>query len=131
MLVLTFCKLEEAMSEIQNIAMGERIRMIRERIGWTQEFLAEKIDISSVHLSRIENGKVTPGVDILIRVSEEMHVSIDELLFGKCSLNRELFYIEEKIQKMDESEKKFIIHVFWTICQLLCEEIDGIYNKFI
>ena len=96
------------MSEIQNIAMGERIRMIRERIGWTQEFLAEKIDISSVHLSRIENGKVTPGVDILIRVSEEMHVSIDELLFGKCSLNRELFYIEEKIQKMDESEKKFI-----------------------
>lgn len=58
-----------------------------------------KIDISSVHLSRIENGKVTPGVDILIRVSEEMHVSIDELLFGKCSLNRELFYIEEKIQK--------------------------------
>ena len=131
MLVLTFCKLEEAKSEIQNIAMGERIRMIRERIGWTQEFLAEKIDISSVHLSRIENGKVTPGVDILIRVSEEMHVSIDELLFGKCSLNRELFYIEEKIQKMDESEKKFIIHVFWTICQLLCEEIDGIYNKFI
>ena len=119
------------MSEIQNIAMGERIRMIRERIGWTQEFLAEKIDISSVHLSRIENGKVTPGVDILIRVSEEMHVSIDELLFGKGSLNRELFYIEEKIQKMDESEKKFIIHVFWTICQLLCEEIDGIYNKFI
>lgn len=48
------------MSEIQNIAMGERIRMIREKIGWTQEFLAEKIDISSVHLSRIENGKVTP-----------------------------------------------------------------------
>mgnify|MGYP004489882271 CR=1 FL=1 len=131
MLVLTFCKLEEAMSEIQNIAMGERIRIIRERIGWTQEFLAEKIDISSVHLSRIENGKVTPGVDILIRVSEEMHVSIDELLFGKCSLNRELFYIEEKIQKMDESEKKFIIHVFWMICQLLCEEIDGIHNKFI
>ena len=52
-------------------------------------------------------------------------------LMNSCSLNRELFYIEEKIQKMDESEKKFIIHVFWTICQLLCEEIDGIYNKFI
>lgn len=119
------------MSEVQNTAMGKRIRIIREKIGWTQEFLAEKVDISSVHLSRIENGKVTPGVDILIRLSEEMHVSIDDLLFGKCFLNCELFYIEKKIQKMDESEKKFIIHVFWMNCQLLCEEIDGIHNKFI
>ena len=131
MLVLTFCKLEEAMSEVQNIAMGERIRIIRERIGWTQEFLAEKIDISSVHLSRVENGKVTPGVDILMRLSEEMHVSIDELLLGKSSLNRDLFYIEEKMQKLNESEKKFIVHVLWMICQLLCEEVDVVHNKFI
>ena len=71
MLALTFCRLEEAMSEVQNRAMGKRVRMIREEFGWTQELLAERIDISSVHLSRLENGKVTPRVDILIRLSKD------------------------------------------------------------
>ena len=122
MLALTFCRLEEAMSEVQNRAMGKRVRMIREEFGWTQELLAERIDISSVHLSRLENGKVTPRVDILIRLSKEMHVTVDDLLFGKCSLHH------RKLKKLTESEKRFVIRVFGLICQYLCDEINTIQS---
>lgn len=129
MLALTFCRLEEAMSEVQNRAMGKRVRMIREEFGWTQELLAERIDISSVHLSRLENGKVTPRVDILIRLSKEMHVTVDDLLFGKCSLHhRNLCILEHKLQKLTESEKRFVIRVFGLICQYLCDEINTIQS---
>lgn len=37
---------------------GVRIRRLRELKGWTQEFLAERLDISRNYLSRIERGKV-------------------------------------------------------------------------
>lgn len=111
------------MSERQNVAMGGRIRSIRERIGWTQELLAEMIDISPVHLSRIENGKVTPRVDILMCLSERMQVSTGEHLFGECPLNHELLLIERKIQRLGEEEKKFVFHVFLLFYEYLFSRI--------
>lgn len=39
---------------------GVRIKSLRERKGWTQENLAEKMDISPNYLSSIERGKENP-----------------------------------------------------------------------
>jgi transcriptional regulator with XRE-family HTH domain len=39
------------------ILLGQAIRRFRLRNKWTQEFLAEKLDISANFLSNLENGK--------------------------------------------------------------------------
>lgn len=45
--------------------IGKRIQSQRQKQGLTQEFVAEKADITTVYLSKIENGHVRPTIDIL------------------------------------------------------------------
>lgn len=45
--------------------IGGRIAAQRRRLGLTQEHVAERADITTVYLSKIENGHVRPTVDIL------------------------------------------------------------------
>lgn len=62
---------------------GARVKSIRERKGWTQEVLAEKIEISTNYLSCIERGKENPTFDMLERLSAGLQVEMWELFeFG-------------------------------------------------
>ena len=64
-------------------ATGKRIRTLRKEAGVTQERLAEKINISRVHLAHIELGEKAPSVDLLIVMSEYFGVTIDYLVLGR------------------------------------------------
>ncbi len=61
-------------------AIGRRIADLRREVGLTQGELAEKADISVVHLSNIELGKKTPGLSTLIRIAEALDVATDWIL---------------------------------------------------
>ena len=60
--------------------IGRRIAEIRHEVGLTQEQLAEKADLSVVHLSNVERGKKRPGLPVLIRIAEALEVATDWLL---------------------------------------------------
>lgn len=61
-------------------AIGRRIADLRREVGFTQGELAEKADISAVHLSNIELGKKTPGLSTLISIAEALDVATDWIL---------------------------------------------------
>ncbi|MCI8633195.1 MAG: helix-turn-helix transcriptional regulator [Lachnospiraceae bacterium] len=58
--------------------MGRRIQIRRKELGLTQEQLAEKVDCSLTHLSRIEGGS-RPSLESLIRISTLLGYSLDDL----------------------------------------------------
>ncbi len=60
-------------------AFGARIKSLREQKTWTQEFLAEKIEISTNYLSSIERGKENPTFDLLVKLSNGIEVEMWEL----------------------------------------------------
>ena len=60
--------------------IGDRIRAKRKEHKLSQRELAEMVHVSPSHLSDIENGKKTIGVDILMRITEALQVSSDWLL---------------------------------------------------
>lgn len=60
------------------VLLGTRIREIRKARGYTQEQLAEMIDIEQKHVSRIESGKSFPTIDRL----EKMAVALNVPLMG-------------------------------------------------
>ena len=62
--------------------IGKRVAEIRHEIGMTQEQLAEKAEISVVHLSNIELGKKLPGLPVLIRIAEALEVATDWILLA-------------------------------------------------
>ena len=49
--------------------LGEKIRHVREQRGYSQEQLAEVMDINRSTISKIENGKFSITVDYLVRFS--------------------------------------------------------------
>jgi transcriptional regulator with XRE-family HTH domain len=51
------------------LKLGDKIRIVREKRGYSQEQLAEKMDINRSTISKIENGKFSITVDYLERFS--------------------------------------------------------------
>ena len=60
--------------------MGARIVAIRKKRKINQMELAEALGISVSYMSKIENGKCNFGVDILMRLTEVLNVSADDIL---------------------------------------------------
>ncbi len=61
---------------------GERIRQLRIQNGYTQERLAEKLNIDQSFLSRIESGSKGCTVDLFVQLSKLFHMSLDVLILG-------------------------------------------------
>jgi transcriptional regulator with XRE-family HTH domain len=51
------------------LIIGDKIRLIREKRGYSQEQLAELMQINRSTISKIENGKFGITVDYLVRFS--------------------------------------------------------------
>ncbi|WP_153944977.1 helix-turn-helix domain-containing protein, partial [Acinetobacter baumannii] len=62
-------------------SIGERVKKLREKRGWTQLDFAKKLGISNSVLSRIENGEKKNVEDYLVkRLAETLEISADYLL---------------------------------------------------
>jgi transcriptional regulator with XRE-family HTH domain len=54
--------------------LGLRIKSLRKMKGYTQEKLAEIIDINPKYLSSVERGEENPTLDLLLRLAEGLKV---------------------------------------------------------
>ena len=63
--------------------LGQRIAALRRQTGLTQAQLAGRLQISPSAMGMYEQGRREPSVDILLRLSRELGVSVDFLLTGK------------------------------------------------
>lgn len=92
--------------------VGKRLRFAREKRQFSQEYLAEVVGISPVHLSRIENGHVIPKTDILAKLSRELNYSADFFLFGEEKTDNKLIALfENQIRGYEEKELQMIIGI--------------------
>lgn len=60
--------------------IGTRVRYFRQRKGFSQEQLAELVDISVTHMSHIETGNTKLSLPVFVALSEALGVRADELL---------------------------------------------------
>ena len=65
------------------VEFGLRIKKLRIQKGVTQETLAEALNISFEHLSKLERGQRGCSIDLLLELGEYFNVSIDYLLTGR------------------------------------------------
>ncbi|WP_164670012.1 helix-turn-helix domain-containing protein [Virgibacillus doumboii] len=69
--------------------MAYNIKFFRELNGWTQEKLADKLNISRYAVIRWETNKVVPDIESLIKLSELFDVTIDHIV-GNHSIREDL-----------------------------------------
>jgi transcriptional regulator with XRE-family HTH domain len=64
--------------DLTNI-LGKNIKKLRERNGWSQEFLAEKVDVTTNTISVIETGKKFTTAETLVNLAIAFNTDVYEL----------------------------------------------------
>jgi XRE family transcriptional regulator, regulator of sulfur utilization len=66
--------------------IGARIRVLRQRRGWTLEKLAVELDVTNGYVSMLERGRRRPSVKTLQRLAEAFDVPVAFLVGDEPSL---------------------------------------------
>lgn len=69
-------------------AIGQRIRKFRKALGLSQETLAEKVNISTTHMSHIETGNTKLSLPVLVALATVLEVRTDDLLYDESPSSR-------------------------------------------
>lgn len=68
--------------------MGARMRDLRDRLGWSQSDLAEKLSVSVQAIGQWETEKTQPTIDNIIAAAQCFGVSPHAILWGEAPLGR-------------------------------------------
>lgn len=80
--------------------LADKISGLRREFNWSQEDLAEKMDVSRQSISKWESGNSIPDMNKIIRLSEIFGVSTDYLI--KDDVERESAILVDKENKNDK-----------------------------
>ena len=61
------------------VAIGKRVKMLREERGIPQQDLAAKCNIEKSNLSRLEAGGTNPTIYTLYKIAECLDITVSEL----------------------------------------------------
>ena len=94
--------------------MGKRLAELRAERKETQEFVAEAIGISTEYLSKIENDKKMPSLEVIMLLKEYYDISLDYLLCGKkeqkCDIIRLWENLDNCTQRMVRSIMESVVN---------------------
>lgn len=101
---------------IDYFLIGERIKEARKKKGWSQEKLAEEIDVAVTFISRAERGH---GINLkrLAQISEKLEVPLEYLVSG-VTIKAENYLTKELgeiIAKCNPEKQRLIYNIAKTI----------------
>lgn len=65
--------------DIQRI-LSIRVKVVRKKLGLSQEALADAADIDRTYVSQLERAKVNPSLAVLVRIAGALNVTVSDLL---------------------------------------------------
>lgn len=91
-------------------AIGQRIRRVRRARGFSQEQLAEKVGISTTHMSHIETANTKLSLSVFVEIAEALEVQTDALLYDapRDSASLAMAEISALLEGCDARQARFI-----------------------
>ena len=86
--------------------LNDRLYELRKNNNWSQEELAEKLDVSRQTISKWESNKAIPELEKLIKLSEIYNITLDELVKGEITEDVLKENPGKKFQKLKSFLKK-------------------------
>jgi putative transcriptional regulator len=59
--------------------MNNRLRVLRAERGWSQAYLAERLEVSRQSVNAIETGKYDPSLPLAFRIARLFEARIEEI----------------------------------------------------
>ncbi len=81
--------------EIDNKAIGQRMRTEREKINLSRGEFAEIIGLSEFYVGQLERGERQMSLPVLFKVARSLHMSLDYLFFGKSAGNDYYIHVQD------------------------------------
>lgn len=99
--------------------IGQRIRRIRKAHKLSQEELAEKVGISTTHMSHIETGNTKLSLPVLVELANVLEVQADSLLYDepRDSVTTAMSDIAAILEECDTKQARVIYDVVRTLKQ--------------
>ena len=101
--------------------IGNKIKLLRQKIGATQEQLGEKIGVSAQSISKWETGVTMPDITLLPVLSSELGVTIDELF--DLTTAQKLQRIENRLD-IEENLSDDTFHEYENILKIQLDESE-------
>lgn len=101
------------MQELDFEIIGKRLREIRLSKSFTQEYIANKVDVNTSHISNIENNRVKVSLSALVNICNALETTVDYVLNNQYTdsdsvLNQNIL---NELQKCDEDMKERILKI--------------------
>lgn len=101
--------------------IGLRIKESRKSVGFTQEQLAEKLDVTVGYVSQLERGISKVSLDTLGKIAAVLDCDVSGFL-GSAAVNQDSYLcneLVEKFKKMNPNQKQFVIKMCDEILEVL------------
>ena len=85
--------------------LSEKIIQLRKVNSWSQEELAEKMEVSRQAISRWENGTALPDSNNLLQLSKLFNVTADYLLNEDYTSDNDIPCLKEASEALDEKKE--------------------------
>lgn len=94
-------------------AIGQRIRKIRKARGLSQEQLAEKVGISTTHMSHIETANTKLSLSVFVDIAEALETQTDALLYddSRESVSQSLDELSRLLEGCDIKQARIITEI--------------------
>lgn len=101
------------MTKVNYALLGKRIKEVRRQQHITQAQLAELSALSVSYISHIETAYKRPSLESLIRISDSLRITVDELLNGNQLYNPTEYQTDIDLLLADcsHNEKRFIFEI--------------------
>lgn len=105
------------MRKPSSIKIGKNLQRIRKSYGYTQERLAEEIEVSIRYVSDMEQDRAKPSYEVLIRICNLYKIGLNQIFSGYLTdtNNKILEYSlsgYEKLSNEDKETIKYLIMYF-------------------
>ena len=112
------------------LAIGERLRLKRTLLGFTQDEMAEKIDRASKYYADIERGSCGMSVETLMAIAKVLDLSLDYVIYGKIyspaeemSLSSDVDAIMKLLNNSSERKQKYALRML-KLFLAACDDIS-------
>ncbi len=113
---------------MNNMIFGDKLKREREKKGWSQDYLAEKLYVSRQSVSKWENNKNYPSIEVIINLSDLLNITIDDLLRSDDGLKEKV--IQDSKGPTDLNRKSYLLTGLGILMGIVITSIiknDGIY----
>ena len=98
------------MKKTSTIRIGKNFQKIRKSFGYTQEKLAEKIEVSPRYISDVEQDKAKPSYEVLVKMCNIFNIGLDDVFSEYLNLkgNKALEYSLAGFDNLSKKDKSTI-----------------------